>query len=151
LRTFPLLGLVDELVASLALQLDAQAVRAVIEIREDQQITADREMIRRVLLNLMLNAVDAMPQGGTLAVRCNHGPQAVEIQVADTGAGLTDDALRRAFEPFFTTKPAGTGLGLAIVYRIAEVHGGAVTAANHPEGGAVFTVRLPYCCQEAAA
>ncbi len=88
-------------------------------------------MIRRALLNLILNAVDAMPDGGTLAVRAAVDRGRLELEVADTGPGLSDDvARRRAFEPFFTTKPGGTGLGLAIVYRIAEVHGGAVSAAN---------------------
>jgi signal transduction histidine kinase len=151
LARFPLRGLVEEMLASLALQFEAQAVRSVIEIPADGQITADREMIRRALLNLVLNAVDAMPRGGTLTVRLAHGPQGVELQVADTGEGLSEDALHRAFEPFYTTKAGGTGLGLAIVYRIAEVHRGAVAAANDPHGGAVFTVRLPNSCQEVAA
>ncbi len=173
LRTVPLRGLVEELVASLSVQLEAQSIRAEIDIPPDQQVTADREMIRRALANLMLNAVDAMPQGGTLSVRsvyrahgdcpefCGRTPQksglsplvtphAVEIEVADTGPGLSDEALRRAFEPFYTTKPSGTGLGLAIVFRIAEVHRGSVAAANRPDGGAVFTIRLPRCGQEAA-
>ena len=151
LRTFPLRRLVEELVASLSVQLEAQTIRADIDIPPEQHITADREMIRRALVNLMLNAVDAMPQGGTLSVRSVRRAQGIELEVADTGPGLSDEALRRAFEPFYTTKPGGTGLGLAIVFRIAEVHRGGAAAANGPDGGAVFTIRLPRCGQEAAA
>ena len=151
LRTFPLRGLVEDLVASLSVQFEAQAIRAGIDVPPDLHITADRDMIRRALVNLMLNAVDAMPQGGTLSIRSSCRAQAVELEVADTGPGLSDEALRRAFEPFYTTKPGGTGLGLAIVFRIAEVHRGGVVAANDPHGGAVLTIRLPRSCQEAAA
>ena len=76
----------------------------------------------------------------------------VELEVADSGPGLSDDACRRAFEPFFSTKPGGTGLGLSIVYRTAEVHGGRVSAENRPEGGASFSIYLPRATsQEAAA
>ena len=73
------------------------------------------------------------------------------LEVADSGPGLSDDVRQRAFEPFFTTKGTGTGLGLAIVYRIAEVHGGDVTAANCAQGGAAFTIRIPQRRMEAAA
>ena len=65
--------------------------------------------------------------------------------MADSGPGLPDDVMPRVFEPFFTTKQAGTGLGLAIVSRIAEAHGGSVTAGNGPRGGAMFTLRFPQC------
>ena len=142
-RSFPLRVLVEELIGTLSLQLEAQFVVARIEVPADQEITADREMFRRALVNLILNAVDAMPQGGTLVVRSACRLDAIEIEVADTGQGLSDEAVRRAFEPFYTTKPTGTGLGLAIVYRIAEMHRGAVRAANNPDGGAAFTVSLP--------
>ena len=78
------------------------------------------------------------------------GSDAVELEIADTGPGLSDEVSRRAFEPFFTTKSTGTGLGLAIVDRVAEVHGGEVLATNCPEGGAAFTIRIPRnsggCC-----
>ncbi len=151
LRAFPVRTLVEEILASLAPQLEAQSIRRSVEIPPHEEMRADREMIRRALLNLMLNALDAMPRGGVLAVRTVCGPHRVELQVADTGEGLSEEALGRAFEPFFTTKPAGTGLGLAIVYRIAEVHGGSVLAANRPEGGAMFALRLPVSRQEAAA
>jgi len=151
LRSFPVRALVEEILASLTPQLEAQLVRTSVEVPPHETVTADREMIRRAVLNLVLNALDAMPRGGVLEVRAACGPQGVELQVADTGPGLSEEALGRAFEPFFTTKPAGTGLGLAIVYRIAEVHGGSVLAANRPEGGALVTLRLPVSRQEAAA
>jgi signal transduction histidine kinase len=110
-------------------------------------MTADPDMLRRALLNLVLNALDAMPEGGTLSVSAGTVAHAlgpvVELQVADTGPGLSKDGRRRAFEPFYTTKSGGTGLGLAIVYRIAEAHGGNVTAENRPGSGAVVTICIP--------
>jgi signal transduction histidine kinase len=104
---------------------------------------ADREMLKRALLNLALNAIDAMPDGGRLFISACEGPRGFELEVADTGEGLSDEARGRAFEPFFSTKSHGTGLGLAIVGRIAEVHGGVCLAQNCPDGGAAFTLRLP--------
>ncbi len=100
-------------------------------------------MLRRAILNLALNAVDAMRDGGELSVTAHSGAAGLEIELADTGPGLSEQARRRAFEPFFTTKSNGTGLGLAIVERIAEAHGGQITAVNRPEGGAAFTLRIP--------
>jgi signal transduction histidine kinase len=150
-RSFLLRPLIDEVVTSLAPQLAAQTIHTDVEIPAGESVSADREMIRRAVLNLILNALDAMPKGGALAIRSVRRAQCVELQVADTGPGLSEEALGRAFEPFYTTKPAGTGLGLAIVYRIAEVHGGSVLAANDCEGGARFTMTLPVSAQEAAA
>jgi signal transduction histidine kinase len=100
-------------------------------------------MLRRAVLNLVLNALDAMPDGGTLQITAVAAPSCVELEVADSGPGLSADVLPRVFEPFFTTKQGGTGLGLAIVSRIAEAHGGSITATNCPEGGAAFTLRIP--------
>src|SRR5271168_2021683 len=100
-------------------------------------------MLRRAVLNLVLNALDAMPDGGDLVVTVWQNAGNVELEIADSGQGLSEEARERAFEPFFTTKSHGTGLGLAIVYRIAEVHGGQILAHNCPEGGAAFTLRLP--------
>jgi len=110
----------------------------------DLQIVADRDMFRRAVLNMVLNALDAMPEGGCLAIVSCTTPQGVELEIADSGPGLSDHVLPRIFEPFFTTKQGGTGLGLAIVARIAEAHGGEALAVNCPEGGAAFTLRIPY-------
>ncbi len=143
LQTFSLRKLIDDVYASLAPQLSAQAIEQIAEVPEELLLTADPDMLRRAVLNLILNALDAMPDGGTLAVTSSCSPQGVELKVADTGPGVAEDAESRVFEPFFTTKCGGTGLGLAIVCRIAEVHGGDVTVENAPQGGAVFTLRIP--------
>ncbi len=140
---FRLRPLVEEVLASVAPQMAAQCIRAAVEIDPPQMLCADRDMIRRAILNLVLNALDAMPDGGTLRISAASEDHDVVLRVADTGPGLDPDAAGRVFEPFFTTKAGGTGLGLAIVDRIVDVHGGQVAAANTPEGGAVFTLRLP--------
>jgi signal transduction histidine kinase len=147
-RTFSLRKLAGEVLGSLAPQLAAQGIQAVNALGAEETVAADRDMLRRAMLNLALNALDAMPEGGTLTFRASRGHRRVELQIADTGPGLSEEAQRRAFEPFYTTKPGGTGLGLAIVYRIAEAHGGQVFAANAPSGGAVFTLVLPDQPQE---
>lgn len=148
-----LAGLVADVFASVAPQLAAQRIVATADVAEDQTATVDRDMMRRALLNLVLNALDAMPAGGELHVSSRVEADSLIIEVADRGKGLSDEALRRAFEPFFTTKGTGTGLGLAIVYRACEAHGAEVAARNRPGGGAAFTIRLPRCAtstQEAA-
>jgi signal transduction histidine kinase len=107
-------------------------------------VTADRDMLRRAVLNLVLNAVDAMPEGGELVVTSYFTRGGgFELEIADSGPGLSDDQIQKAFDPFYTTKSTGTGLGLSIVQRIAEAHGGRVTAINCPQGGAAFTIELP--------
>lgn len=143
LTEIPLQHLVQDLCESLAPQLSAQAIEVTLKVDTSLRCTADPDMLRRALLNLVLNAIDAMPRGGQLQITVVSTDQHFEISVADTGPGLSDEVARRIFEPFFTTKGSGTGLGLAIVYRIAEVHGGEITAANRDGGGAMFVLKLP--------
>lgn len=140
----PLRAMVADLQSSLAPQLAAQGIEVSVRIPQPLAVWADRDMLRRAILNIALNALDAMPGGGRLALAAAQQADAVVLEIADTGPGLSADAQRRAFEPFFTTKSTGTGLGLAIVYRTAEAHGGEVTVANLPTGGACFTLRLPH-------
>ena len=135
IKSFPVGKVVDDVLASLAPQLSAQGIQAITDVPLGMLVQADDGMLRRALLNLTLNALDAMPSGGELTLTVCRSRFGVEFEITDTGPGLTDTARHRAFEPFFTTKSTGTGLGLAIVYRIAEVHHGAILAANCPEGG----------------
>jgi signal transduction histidine kinase len=103
----------------------------------------DRDLLRRAVLNLVKNGVEATPRGGRVVVATRLDGGWVEIAVADTGSGIEARHARHLFEPFFTTKPHGTGLGLAIARQIAEEHGGALTWHNNSGGGARFTLRLP--------
>lgn len=151
LSRFALKSLVEDVYASLRPQFSAQAIDARIDISDQLYVTADRDMLRRAVLNITLNSLDAMLDGGELTVTACRSRDGVELELADNGPGLSEEARRRAFEPFFSTKSNGTGLGLAIVYRMADAHGGEVTATNCPEGGAAFTIRLPYRSLEAAA
>ncbi len=111
----------------------------------DTALTAevDGGQICTVLVNLLLNALDAMPQGGRLEVRAEAAGDVAQLRVADNGPGIAPAVAARLFTPFVSTKPTGTGLGLSVSRRVVEENGGAIRADNRPEGGAVFTVTLP--------
>ena len=142
-NSFSVRDLVDEICDALGPQLDAQAIQVTADVPPSVIVNADREMIRRAVLNLVLNAIDVMQDGGQLVFTSFDGPQGFELEVGDSGPGLDQEQLNHIFDPFYTTKSDGTGLGLAIVHRITEVHGGRVTARNCPEGGAAFTIEIP--------
>jgi signal transduction histidine kinase len=135
--------LVEEIIESLTPQLDAQAVDVDLDIPPNTVMSGDREMVRRAVLNLVLNALDAMPDGGDLVITSYENDEALELEVADSGDGVPEQFRRKLFEPFFSTKNTGTGLGLSIVEHIAQAHGGSVSVTNCPEGGAAFTLRFP--------
>lgn len=106
-------------------------------------VASDR--IKQVFLNLLLNAIEAMPGGGPLWIRTARSkqPVGVHIEFRDSGIGVAPDVLPRLFEPFFSTKPRGSGLGLFISYRIVQEHGGTITVESQPGAGSTFTVWLP--------
>lgn len=149
-HNFLVCSLVEEVCESMAPQLEAQGIEIDVDIPPHTALTADREMIRRAVLNLVLNSMDAMPQGGELVITGYDGARQFELEVADSGPGLSEEQKRRLFEPFFTTKEKGTGLGLSVVFHVAESHGGKVTAINCPEGGAAFTLKIPRRAMEQA-
>jgi signal transduction histidine kinase len=106
-------------------------------------LMADPELLHRALSNLVLNAMDAMPEGGTLSLSAKPLTDKVEIRVADTGQGLTPEECERLFTPYYTTKQHGTGLGLAIVQSVVADHAGTIAVESRPGGGAVFAITLP--------
>lgn len=107
------------------------------------EVLADSEQTMQVFLNLMLNASEAMPDGGRLTLRCAVDAGLVHIDFCDTGGGVLEEIRHRVFEPFFSTKEEGTGLGLAIAARIMERQGGALSLASTSTEGTVFRVELP--------
>jgi two-component system, NtrC family, sensor histidine kinase HydH len=112
------------------------------------RVPLDRRLIRQVLVNVLLNAIQSMPQGGRVQVRARrevHGQrEMLRIDVADQGCGIPTELVHRVFEPFFTTKAQGTGLGLAVVKRIIEEHHGELSLESAPGRGTTFTFRLPF-------
>jgi signal transduction histidine kinase len=108
-----------------------------------QRLLADPLQLQQVILNLLLNAAEAMPGGGTVTARTFTDNGVLGVSIGDTGHGIGDQLMARIFQPFFTTKAKGTGLGLAISKRLVEQHGGSIKAENMPSGGASFVITLP--------
>ena len=147
MQRLDLAELVDE-----AVKLEAPRCRtAAVEIERSASlriptIQADPDRLQQVLVNLMNNAIDAMPQGGRLGISItNGGGGQVVVNISDTGMGITEENQARIFDPFFTTKPAGkgTGLGLAVSYGIIRDHGGEIRVNSIPGRGSTFTIVLP--------
>jgi two-component system NtrC family sensor kinase len=109
------------------------------------RIHADRSQIEQVLLNLVMNAAEAMTDGGIVGIRTHSDDREVVLEVSDTGAGISEEHMARIFDPFFTTKEEGkgVGLGLSVVYGIIDAHGGSIDVESWPTGGTRFVVRLP--------
>jgi PAS domain S-box-containing protein len=105
---------------------------------------ADPMQMQQVFLNLLLNAIEAMPDGGTLAVKTHYDPElsSIQIMISDTGKGIEKEMIDNIFQPFFTTKRKGTGLGLAITRRLIEQHGGTIYAESNPGEGTIFNILL---------
>jgi len=106
-------------------------------------IEADPVLLHRALENLVLNAMDAMPSGGTLTLRTAQKDGRVHLEVSDTGEGLAKEECERLFTPYYTTKRHGTGLGLAIVQSVVSDHAGTVTVSSVPGQGTTFRIELP--------
>jgi len=150
----PLAALVRDVLTLLAPQASAQGV-IVKELLHlgDLRVSVDRQQLTQAIMNILLNAIQAMPSGGTLTVRAEvvhraavghaFGGSVARISVADTGPGIPPEYIDRLFEPYFTTKEGGTGLGLALARRVITEHRGEIRAENAPGGGARFVIALP--------
>jgi len=145
LEPLPLSPLIHEAVAAARLQIGAPAEAVQVKVQVDAEtatVRADARLLRQALVNLFLNAHQAMPRGGVLEVIAARRDGQAEIAIRDSGAGILPDVREKIFQPFFTTKAMGTGLGLAVVRRIVEGHGGSVELAEGGPG-AEFRLRLP--------
>jgi signal transduction histidine kinase len=138
-------GIVHQVIDLVQERLRQQNVRLQLELPEKPlSADLDRDQFQGVLVNLIFNALDAMPGGGRLDVRlASPSPGRLQLTVEDTGPGIDASIADRLFTPFTSTKATGTGLGLSVSRRVVEAHGGQLTASNRDGGGACFTVTLP--------
>ncbi len=139
----PLRGLVQDAIT--LLRRDPITANVALEVTADEEVVAavDADLIRATLVNLLLNAAQAMQGNGRVDVTIGRRDATAVIEVRDTGPGIPAEVREQIFEPFFTTKARGGGLGLSVALRTAELHRGALTAACPPEGGTVMTLTLP--------
>lgn len=107
------------------------------------RVAFDVELFRQALLNLILNAEHAMPNGGDLILTTRREGTSAVVEVTDTGVGMTDDVRARVFDAFYSTRPGGSGLGLPTTRKIVESHGGTISVQSEPAKGTQFTIRLP--------
>lgn len=140
-------NVIDELETIVTLT-TSEAKRRSVTVRleageQDVPVTADGEKLRQAFLNIILNALQATPAGGTVTITVSRHETICEISVRDTGPGLSDEVQQRLFEPFFTTKPDGTGLGLAVTKKIIEAHGGTLKVESEAGHGATMQISLP--------
>ncbi|HEU4636295.1 MAG TPA: ATP-binding protein [Edaphobacter sp.] len=149
LREHDLRQVVSSVVELMAAEMRSNGVQVVVNASgEPFPIRVDAELIRQALLNLMLNGMQAMAQGGKLTINLRRDHQFAVVEVTDEGEGIPPDVLPRIFELYFTTKPKGSGIGLAMTYRILQMHGGALDVRSDanpmaPDRGTTFTLRLP--------
>jgi CheY-like chemotaxis protein len=149
---------IDEVVGRLLLLL-AHTLPKTIEVRAERRagaaaiVSGDPVQLNQVLVNLALNAADAMGGTGTITIASDVAGDRVRLRVSDTGCGMDPATLRRAFEPFFTTKPAGsgTGLGLSLVWGVVKNHDGTIDVASEVGRGTTFTIALPLVADAAAS
>jgi len=138
-------GIVHRVVDLVQERLRQQSVQLSLDLPpEPVVVDLDLDHFQGALVNLIFNALDAMPGGGQLEIRLDQGPGGrLRLTVCDTGPGIDAKVADRLFTPFVSTKPTGTGLGLSVSRRVIQAHGGSLTATNRDGGGACFTITMP--------
>lgn len=139
---------INRLIESILTLLQNEAEQSGIEIRRQldpdlPEIEIDPDQIRQVLLNVTLNALQAMPQGGQLEIETVSSNEILTIAIRDSGDGIPEEKLEQAFDPFYSTKPNGSGLGLSISHQLIENHGGSIHLSNRVSGGLTVRIELP--------
>jgi signal transduction histidine kinase len=135
---------IQELLAFVRPELDQAGVRIESNLSPSvPTLRMDPRYIKQALLNLIKNAVAAMPEGGVLRIETRKSGEEVQLKLSDTGTGIPEQIMDKIFEPYFTTKPFGTGLGLTIVFKIVKEHFGDVSVSSREGEGTTFTLSLP--------
>lgn len=137
-------NLIDETISLMEYQPSMKKIVIKKEFDKDiSSIEADPMQLKQVFLNLILNAVQAMPEGGNLRITTGNADKGIEISISDTGMGIPEEEQQKIFQPFYTTKKDGTGLGLSISYGIIKGHGGEIFIKSTPAGGTTFRISIP--------
>jgi len=139
------LSIFEEILQLLRPQIEKHHIVVEREFHALPMTLIDREQMKQAVLNLLLNAIQAMPEGGqlTLSGRNSEDGQWIQLSVQDSGVGISSDDIGKLFDPFFSTKEGGIGLGLSITHRIIDQHHGKIEVESTPENGTLFTVWLP--------
>lgn len=144
------IGCIDNIINSVCGLVDARCFKQDVLLikkfpRRLPQLLLDEKLLEEAFINLILNALDAMPKGGRLVITAhyNHNAEEIVISFADSGCGISENDLKRVFDPFFTTRKSGTGLGLSLTHQIIELHKGKINIESKPDYGTEVTVRLP--------
>lgn len=148
LREHDLRKVIGAVVELTSVEMQENGVRVAVDAPEAVIVRVDAELVRQAVLNLLLNGMQAMPNGGTVTVTIRRDHQFGVVEISDEGVGISAEVMPRIFELYFTTKPRGSGIGLALTYRILQIHGGALDVRSNPDPEAVdrgttFTLRLP--------
>jgi len=144
LATVSLREFVEEVVDLARPQAEASGIRVnVFEEADGVGIRVDRDLLKQALLNVVVNAIEAMPQGGELRFEAAAGEDTAEIRVSDTGVGIPPELREKIFRLYFTTRKEGSGIGLAMTFRIVQLHDGTIDFTSEPGRGTTFFIRLP--------
>jgi signal transduction histidine kinase len=140
----PLESFVREIVDLATPQAEAAGIRVSVNADTDAvNIRVDADLMKQAMLNVVVNAIQAMPQGGELRIECAVREEDAEIRISDTGAGIPPELRDKIFRLYYTTKPQGSGIGLAMTFRIVQLHDGAIDFTSEPGKGTTFVLRLP--------
>ena len=135
---------IENVLDSIRSSLSTQRIKVIKKFEANPSIiNVDREQINRAFLNVIINSVEAMPEGGTMTISTSVEEDLFVVKIQDTGRGIPEEDIIRIFDPFFTTKPTGVGLGLSITYGIVVSHGGKIDVESVWKKGTVFTISLP--------
>jgi signal transduction histidine kinase len=129
-------------------QAESSNIQMQVEQEEDAEVRVDHDLIQQALLNLVVNAIEVMPQGGELSLESANNEDTAEIRISDTGPGIAPELRDKIFRLYFTTKKEGSGIGLAMAFRIVQLHDGTIDFTSEPGKGTTFSIRLPIATVE---